>query len=193
MDVKTCKQCGELKPISQFRKYYGGRKGTYTMCKQCERINSREKYLTAKGESMTWQEEGELDKIHQLYEYQRSMGLQPPNKQVRRASLADELDGMLDKYKNMSQQIAETVPPFIGHNTVEAPHELLSWLTCELDKEPDYYLDEVYEKLRDTYRPCIGINKANMMPEYDDKYKAILDRILDRFNDYEDSYYEGAE
>lgn len=193
MDVKTCKQCGELKPITQYRRYYGGRKGTYTMCKQCERINSREKYLTAKGESMTWQEEAELEKIHKLYEYQRSMGLQPPNKQVRRASLADELDSMLDKYNGMSQQITAAAPPFISQNTVEAPHELLNWLTAPLDQEPDYYLDEVYERLRDTYRPCVGIDKASMMPVYDEKYKAILDRILDRFNDYEDSYYEGID
>ena len=193
MDVKTCKQCGELKPITQYRRYYGGRKGTYTMCKQCERINSREKYLTAKGESMTWQEEAELEKIHQLYEYQRSMGLQPPNKQVRRASLADELDSILDKYNGMSQQITAAAPPFISQSTVEAPHELLSWLTAPLDQEPDYYLDEVYEHLRDTYRPCVGIDKTSMMPVYDEKYKAILDKILDRFNDYEDSYYEGID
>lgn len=193
MEVKTCKQCGELKPISQFRKYYGGRKGTYTMCKACERINSREKYLTAKGESMTYQEEGELDKIHKLWEYQRSLGLQPPNKQERRGSLADELDGMLDKYKGMSQQVAEASHPFISDVTLNAPNELLNWLTAPLDLEPDYYLDEVYEMLREKYRPCVGIDKATMMPTYDNKYKAILDRILDRFNEYEDKYYEGAE
>lgn len=193
MDVKTCKQCGELKPISQYRKYYGGRKGTYTMCKQCERINSREKYLTAKGENMTPYEEDELSKIHELYEYQRRMGLQPPSKRVRKTSLCDDLDNMLSKYKGMAEQVANNTPSIFDPVIDDAPYELTRWLLAELDQEPDYYLDEVYEKLRDTYRPCIGINKANMMPEYDDKYKAILDRILERFNDYEDSYYEGAE
>lgn len=190
MDVKTCKQCGELKPIAQYRKYYGGRKGTYTMCKTCERINSREKYLTAKGESMNWQEEAELEKIHKLYEYQRSLGLQPPTKNVTRASLADELDGMLDKYKSMSAETASNTP---NVSVVDAPIDLVKWLTKKLDQEPDYYLDEVYDKLCDTYRPCIGIDRASMMPVYDNKYKAVLDRILDRFNAYEDSYYEGAE
>lgn len=193
MEVKTCRQCGELKPIAQFRKYYGGRKGTYKMCKACERINSREKYLRAKGESMDWDEEAELRKIHELYEYQRRMGLQPPVKQERRATLSTELDGMLDKYRGMVSQVTEVTPPFISHNTVEAPHELLSWLTEPLTHEPDYYMDEVYEKLVDTYRPCIGIDKTNMMPVYDNKYKAILDRILERFTDYEDTYYEGTE
>ena len=193
MDVKTCKQCGELKPISQFRKYYGGRRGTYTMCKQCERINSREKYLVAKGESMNLEEEAELDKIHKLYEYQRSMGLQPPNKQVRRASLAEDLDAMLGKYKDMAKKAVGAPSVSVGQDVSDVPYELLSWLTTDLTADPEYYLDEVYEKLRDTYRPCIGIDKATMMPTYDDTYKAILDKILDRFNDYEDSYYEGDE
>ena len=39
--TKTCKQCGVIKPLEQFRNYYGGRKGTYTVCKSCEKINSR--------------------------------------------------------------------------------------------------------------------------------------------------------
>ena len=45
MNVKICKQCGQIKPIEQYRKYYGGRKGTYKVCKSCEKINARAKYL----------------------------------------------------------------------------------------------------------------------------------------------------
>ena len=192
MDVKTCKQCGELKPISQFRRYYGNRRGTYTMCKQCERINSREKYLTAKGDELSVDERAELDKIHQLYDYQRSLGLNPPGKQSRRPALSDELDNMLDKYRGMAEKVVEAAGA-VSHVAAEAPAELTKWLVETLTEEPDYYLDDVYEKLRETYRPCVGIDKETMMPVYDDKYKAILDRILDRFSDYEDSYYGGAE
>lgn len=190
MDVKTCKQCGELKPISQFRKYYGGRKGTYKMCTACERINSREKYLNAKGERMNHEEEAELDKIHKLWEYQRSLGLQPPTRQARKAKLDDDLDGMLDKYKAMSEQVISTTDALSVQNV---PSELLSWLVAPLTLEPDEYIDEVYERLVETYRPCIGIDRATMMPVYDNKYKAVLDKILERFTDYEDSYYEGNE
>lgn len=194
MEVKTCKQCGEIKPLSQFRKYYGGRKGTYKMCKSCERINSREKYLRAKGESMNWDEEAELDKIHELYEYQRRMGLQPPTKQERSVTIKDELDGMLDKYRDMAGQVVEAAQQTAGIDLlVEAPHDLAKWLTEPLTQEPDYYMDEVYDKLVDTYRPCINIDKASMMPVYDNKYKPILDKILERFTDYEDTYYEGTE
>lgn len=194
MEVKTCKQCGEIKPLAQFRKYYGGRKGTYKMCKACERINSREKYLTAKGDELDWAEEAELSKIHELWECQRRMGLQPPTKQERRATITDELDGMLDKYRGMAAQVTEAVEQTAGIDLlVDAPANLIKWLTEPLTQEPDYYVDEVYDKLVDTYRPCIGIDKEKMMPVYDNKYKAILDKILERFTDYEDTYYEGAE
>ena len=183
MEVKTCKQCGEIKPISQFRRYYGGRKGTYKMCKDCERINSREKYLVAKGESMNWEEEAELDKIHKLYEYQRQMGLQPPTRQERRSTLGDSLDALLDKYGCMVAQAKEMSAP------ADTPAELAKWLTEPLVLEPDEYIDDVYEKLVETYRPCTGIDKQTMMPIYDDTYKPVLDAILARFTDYEDTYY----
>lgn len=191
MDVKTCKQCGELKPITRYRKYYGGRRGTYKVCLDCERINSREKYLSSK-ETRTTEEEAELAKIHALYDCQVKVGLQPPVKQGRRKPLTEDLNDMIKKYAAMSAAVAQDTPK--AETVVDAaPYELTRWLTEPLDKEPDYYLDEVYENLKDTYRPCTGINKSTMMPEYDNTYKDVLDRILDRFNDYEDSYYEGDE
>lgn len=193
MDVKTCKQCGELKPISRYRKYYGGRRGTYKVCLDCERINSREKYLTAKGTNRTGDEEAELQRIHMLYEYQRNVGLQPPVKHGGRKPLTADLDSMIQKYADMSAKVQATTVSMDDLELTDTPAELLHWLTDKLDKEPEYYLDEVYEYLKDTYRPCTGINKDTMMPEYDNTYKDVLDRILDRFNDYEDSYYEGDE
>ena len=194
MEVKICKQCGEIKPLSQFRKYYGGRKGSYKVCKACERINSREKYLRAKGECMDWDEESELMKIHELYECQRRMGLQPPTRQERSTTLRSELDNMLGKYQNMAAQATATARRDATIDLLtDAPRDLVKWLTEPLTQEPDYYMDEVYEKLVDTYRPCISIDKDQMMPVYDDKYKTILDKILERFTDYEDTYYEGAE
>lgn len=187
MDVKTCKQCGELKPISRYRKYYGGRRGTYKVCLDCERINSREKYLTAKGANRTSDEEAELERIHMLYEYQRNIGLQPPVRHGGRKPLTEDLDRMIQKYADLSAKAADETP--IANAASVAPYELTRWLTETLDKEPEYYLDEVYEQLKDKYRPCIGIDNDTMMPKYDNTYKDVLDRILDRFNDYEDSYY----
>ena len=189
MDVKTCKQCGELKPITQFRRYYGGRRGTYTMCKSCERINSREKYLQSKRPNLTELETMELAKIHFLWDEQIKLGLQPPSREGRRTSLNSELDDMLAKYSGMAAEVAQSTPA----TTSQAPYELTRWLTERLEKEPDYYLDEVYDNLLATFRPCTGINRDTMMPEYDNTHKEILDRILERFNEYEDSYYDDKE
>ena len=190
MEVKTCKQCGEIKPITQFRKYYGGRKGTYTMCKDCERVNSREKYLSAKGDKRDNDEDIELSKIHRLYEYQRSVGLQPPTKQERRTALNADLDSMLDKYRQMSEAVQNN-PVAVTLDLTGVPSELAQWLTKELVLEPDEYIDDVYERLVEKYRPCTGIDRETMMPIYDNTYKAVLDKILERFTQYEDSYYEG--
>jgi len=72
----------------------------------------------------------------------------------------------------------------------EAPLDLVQWLVNDLVDEPDFYLEEVYEVLEKKYRPQLRIDQDSMMPVYDDTYRDILLKILDRFNAYEDAYYE---
>ena len=181
MNAKVCKQCGQLKPIEQYRKYYGGRKGTYKTCKLCEKINARCKYLRAKGDlCRSESENAELLKIYQLYEAQRCAGLQPPREGVgRNTPLVDSLDDMISIYTS------QDVPEF----EINVPAEIRQWLTAELTEEPDYYLDEVYEKLKAKYRPQLRIDTKTMQPVYDDTYKDALSAVLDRFYKYEDTYY----
>lgn len=180
MNAKTCRQCGELKPLSQFRQYYGGRTGYYTTCKQCEKINSRLKYLESK-EHLTEPERIERDKIYKLYEVQQAAGLRPPRRGGRRTELTTDLDSLINKYSVQEPAAASNGP---------VPSELYRWLTCELTDEPDKYINDVYEALVETYRPATSIDQRTMMPVHDDRYKAVLDQILQRFYDYEDSYYE---
>lgn len=187
MEAKVCRQCGELKPLSQYRKYYGGRTGHYTTCKQCEKINSRLKYLESK-ETLTEVERIERDKILKLYDAQRGAGLRPPSRGGRRAEAVtglDALDAMIDEYE--ARKRVEYPYAVIASNPV--PLELSKWLTCELTLEPDEYIDEVYEQLCKTYRPVVKIDQATMMPVYDDTYKNTLDAILNRFYEYEATYY----
>ena len=175
--TKQCKQCGEILPIEQFRKYYGGRSGTYTMCKACERINSRAKYLERKGDAMNDIEREELDKIYKLYEAQRAYGLNPPKSVMgKQIALVDTLDSLIDKYSAKSHE--PTVPT-----------ELAKWISCPLTEDPEYYLDEVYEDLKKRYRPVLRIDPDTLVPIYDETYGDALERILARFNDYEDEYY----
>lgn len=180
MNVKKCRQCGELKPLSQYRQYYGGRKGCYTICKQCEKVNSRLKYLEAK-EELTELERIERDKILQLYEVQRAAGLRPPQRGKRQTDDALDLDAMISKYAPITKSEL---------SMVAAPAELRKWLTCELTEEPDVYIDDVYEELIKTYRPVLSIDKETMAPVYDESNKDVLDAILKRFYDYEDTYYK---
>jgi hypothetical protein len=189
METKQCKQCGEVKPLTQFRQYYGGRKGYYTVCKSCEKINSRAKYLERKMDSRTQLEEVELNKIHRLYDAQRACGLQPPRRDSgRHTKLSDSLDDMINAYESKANIVPE-LSEFL--DTEAIPAELQQWLSCELTEEPDYYLDKVYEDLKSKYRPVLKIDQETMLPSYDDTYKQVLEVILGRFNDYEDAYYEG--
>ena len=82
------------------------------------------------------------------------------------------------------QEVAQAV------NVPEVPAELSRWLTEPLTEEPEYYQDEVYEQLKAKYRPKTKIDKDTMLPIYDDTYKPVLDSILERFDDYEDKYYD---
>ena len=182
--TKICKQCGELKPIDQFRKYYGGRKGTYRTCKFCEKINSREKYLAKKAmtHDITDAERIELEKIHTLWDYQRAIGLEPPRVNKYNKSLSiEELDKLTQEYAKRAED---------AKVNAETPPELTVWLFRRLTKTPEYYQDVVYEELQKKYRPILRIDEETMLPVYDDTYRDILQKILERFNKYEDEYYE---
>ena len=179
--ARVCRQCGELKPLERYRKYYAGRTGHYTTCKSCEKINSRLKYLESK-DSLNEAETIERDKILALYEAQRNAGLRPPNRGAGRTHDKPDLDAMIDKYQAaVVEQFKQIVP---------TPQALSKWLTCELTQEPDEYIDNVYDELCKTYRPVVKIDQATMMPVYDDTHKNTLDAILKRFYEYEASYYE---
>lgn len=173
METKKCRQCGEIKPIEHFRKYYGGSTSSYTLCKDCEKINSRVKYLERKGDRATEYDKAELAKLYQLYELQRACGLRPPR---RAAQTQSKLDAIIESYKRQANAL---------------PKELQEWLTIELTKEPEYYLDGVYEHLRAKYRPLLRVDASTLTPVYDESYAVTLEKILERFNDYEDRYYGG--
>lgn len=188
METKTCRQCGEIKPVEQFRKYYGGRKGTYSTCKFCEKINSREKYLSHKYDEGTISEEDalELYKIQRLWDFQKQLGLRPPRFSAGRSvPIAESLDSMIDRYGARAEAVAN-VPIQAGN---APPAELLKWLIEPLTKEPEYYQDDVYNTLRDQFRPQLSVDQKTMLPVYDDTFKDVLEQIAARFDEYEDGYY----
>lgn len=87
--MKTCKQCGTQQPDENFRKYYGGREGSYSFCKTCESIMQRRKYLRKVVDKSPLQEE-ELAKIELLYKYRAEAGLAVPGAPTRVGLIVDE-------------------------------------------------------------------------------------------------------
>lgn len=80
MDTKTCSRCGVDKPLDNFRSYYGGRKGTYKYCKECERIESRRRYLVGLGGKATLEQAKTLAAIERLYDIRAERGLDVPGR-----------------------------------------------------------------------------------------------------------------
>ena len=157
-----------------FRRYYYS-SGYYRVCLNCEKINSRVKYLERKGDRATQAEREELAKIAQLYEYQRAAGLKPPRRRIDAQRAIDDFDALLEKYKRATN---------VG------TQELTAWLTAELTRPPEYYNEVVYEQLLIKYRPVLRVDPATLTPVYDNTHIETLNKILERFNDYEDEYYK---
>lgn len=136
---------------------------------------------------MNLDEENELIKIEQLYDAQRAAGLRPPHDSPgRKTPLSESLDDMLSKYKQLAEKVAPVVATV---QTTDVPAELSKWLTEDLTEEPEYYQDVVYEQLKAKYRPVTVIDTDTLLPVYDDTYKTVLDAIIERFDAYEDEYY----
>ena len=179
--VRTCKQCGEIKPLDAYRKYYGNRKGSYRVCKTCEAINGRYKYLLAKGDTSP-----ERAAIEELYELLRAAGLQPPNFGTGKSMQSTTV--VADMIAKRKEQMAKAAR--IGA-TPDVPEELQSWLIKSLAGfDPEYLQDTIYETLVHTYAPVIRIDSDTLLPVHDEKYRHILIKILERFDAYEDAYYE---
>lgn len=186
--VRKCKQCGEVKQLSSdfFRPYYGeNARGFYRVCRTCESINNRYKYLKGKGDAATQADLEEIKRIEELYDTLWELGLEPPRYGAGTTSTVYTLvEDLLQKKKN---QIAERKAQLeeVGVET-DTPAELLDWLTRPLTEEPEYY-EDIYFKLREKYMPVVGTN-PDATPKYDETYKEILDQILERFDEYEDNY-----
>lgn len=184
MKFRKCRQCGEIKQEAEFRQYYGEtrtgkERGRYRTCKACESINTRYKYLCkkqAKGKASE-QELQELDKIEQLYDLLRAKGLKPPATRER-STVLSRVDELLERHSV----------------SVVAAQELLDWLNADLSQyEPAYLQDTVADELIKRYRPQVGVDPNTYEPIYDDTHRDLLNKVLERFDEYEDNYTDEGE
>lgn len=165
------------------------------MCKGCERINGRVKYL-ASLQTLPLVLSEELERIYSLWDLQRQMGLEPPNWNLQSKADNEDLGTQISRMQNKLELIPPAIVEVLGLSSpfvTVSRARLYYWATCELDKNtsPDYYLEDVYDALKTQFRPVIGINTSTHLPLYDDTYMPVLNYILDRFYKFE-SEYEGA-
>lgn len=184
MKIRRCKQCGELLPEDQFRPYYkrdgsGGRSTSrYRVCLQCERINTRYKYLTRKiveGKA-EHKDTTELQRIATLYDILRQRGLEPPNSRAAEAPL--DIDAEIRKHTEELER---------KKSDAALPEELQFWLDEDLSKYSPEDLEDVTDELLSQFRPEVGVDPETYLPVYDTTYRDALNEIIKRFDDYEDS------
>lgn len=201
-EVKRCIQCGMLKEADNFRQYtYAKEKGTtgrFRICRSCESINSTYTRLHAIrdnaicGSTQYANAMHEIAKIDMLYSVLESHGLRTP----RLRSEQTKGTAIDDQVTQLTQFYAQATPttPRVEIPREDIPDELRQWLEAPVedwvahDLSPEYLQETIYESLKAKYRPQTGVDHQTYLPIYDDTYKAVLNDILRRFDDYEEQY-----
>lgn len=196
-----------LKEDSCFRPYTYSRgknePSRYRICRDCESINTtyrRTREQLDKG-GLTPAESGALadtlTKITKLYRALEAKGLQVPEYGVKKKKSAAEtaVDKLLAFYGQQPQEQARQSTVDIP-TEIDIPEDLNIWLTQDVNEwvenglSPEYLQETVYESLKAKYRPQLGYDPERGLPIYDDTFKEVLNQILRRFDDYEDSMEE---
>ncbi len=202
-DRKRCTQCGILKEPDEFRQYtYSKVKqtaGRYSKCKGCEAINAR--FARAK-------ESGNVDdivRITKMYEQLKAIGLRTPLEPSKRDQSDDEIDKILQFHVSKGSILVDREIVDARHEVIvkpvvavqeDTPNELTHWLTVDFqvwmdsDISPEYLQETIYESLKAKYRPQLYIDRERFVPVFDDTYKEILNKILRRFDEYEEMFSE---
>lgn len=196
-----------LKEEGCFRPYTYSRSKSepsrYRICRDCESINTsyrraREQYQ--KG-GLSLDESNALAdtiaKITKLYQALEAKGLQVPEYGVKKKKSAAEtaVDKLLAFYGQQPQEQARQSTVDIP-TEIDIPEDLNVWLTQDVNEwaekglSPEYLQETVYESLKAKYRPQLGYDSERGLPIYDDTFKEVLNQILRRFDDYEDSMEE---
>ena len=199
-----------LKEETCFRPYTHSRgksePSRYRICRDCESINTtyrRAREQLDKG-GLSLAESSQLSetvsKILQLYRALEAKGLQVPEYGSKKKKPAAEtaVDKLLAFYGQQPQEQARQSTVDIPME-IDIPEDLNIWLTQDVNEwiekglSPEYLQETVYESLKAKYRPQLGYDSERGLPIYDDTFKDVLNQILRRFDDYEDSMEEDVD
>ena len=217
---KKCAQCGCVKLEDDFKIKYTRTDGTKLRnpyCRLCEEDTRNYRALTKllDAHCISLGQEQQLAKYVEVFRLLESQGLSTPlsrksgdkaNTERIRINPEQRLESLMQRYgANIPvaavQQPSEAATPSPsdvteGIDTTDVPDGLQQWLTGSFDEwyeklfTPEYLNESVYPTLKSAYRKEIGWNAVTLTPEYDATYKDVLNRISDRFWDYEDWYRE---
>lgn len=208
----------EFRQYTYSRRY--GTQGRYSLCKNCEAINMR--YRTAKQFIATndarmsdissvnrelaeaWQNAMTIIKhTDTMYELLKANGRQPavyqdqePVEAAPKPPSLDAIDTVINFYNTVdpaAPKIPTEIAPISG-----VPEDIKVWLDTDPAEwstdclSPEYLQDTIYESLRAKYRPLIGYDPAKGLPLYDDTFKDALNKVLRKFDDYEETCLAAA-
>lgn len=138
MREKKCKQCTLSKPMDMFRQYYhydsfGSRTDArYKYCKDCEKVNSRYKYL--KRNNINPQEQLQIESYYQ--------------QQAKKGGIFPGMQKLVPMTDFLAKQ-AEALQ-YVPDDDDRIPKE--EWLTMSLeDYDPDYLYGDLLERLEEQY------------------------------------------
>ena len=190
INAKTCKQCGRLLALPNFRRYYPRgaaaqkqkeaalKVGYNTVCKECEAFNAKVNYIY-KLDKRTQEQQKLLDDAAVFYKALADKGLEPKGRYASdilvdaHSKRASSYSDSLNDARTFMNSILE---PTTNDALVDGYNKLLK---LDLTEEPDVYqamLDELRER-------SIGTD-GRVRPEY----KEIFTKTAERIDAYEDNY-----
>lgn len=202
---------------SYYQSKKGRTDSRYRICKNCESINSRYRTLVGLLEKSDYKDDGlkerheeEQKQILTLYDELKRRGLQVPMIGMKKEDRLTPAQKALEQVMCMPVEHVITTSSDSIPMTIEAkidikapvvintpikpldiPDDLAYYLGDEWfehNYDPEYLHEVVYESLKAKYRPMLSFDMVKHEPVFDDTYKATLDEILKKFDDYEDDF-----
>lgn len=198
-----------------------GSKARSRYCRECE-IDTRNYLALVKQQEagiLSPLQESELAKLNRVFAILEKQGLSTPLSRSpavpTESKKSDHLEAILAQYAQelpagiTPKKLVDSTPVPSGSpegsprqvptvDTSDIPEDLGRWLTetfeswREASMTPEYLNDVVYPTLKAQYRPETGWDAVKLVQTYDDTYKAVLNKISDRFWEYEDWWAEQA-
>lgn len=191
MEIFACKQCGEVKDQSTFRKYPKSEKRR-PRCMKCEAINNRYRYIAKQIEQGNTSQTllGEKKDIEHLYALLNTKGLTTPI--VAQDNVRDNImRDVKQMVSNLEEELATVPKVTVDDGEIVVPAPIVSMLEREFVKgkdDPDELRSDV-DELWSRYAPVVGMSE-DYITQYDTTFTDYLNNLYVKVDDFEESLIE---